>query len=201
VRAVGNLLAALSPDLAPQLQAAAAAGDGAHAGPVPLAGGGGSAPGGSAAAGGFSLDAWLGSALTCLQSCLTSGGMKVCVPAQNGGPLLFPLWEAMVSSKRPFAHTEFAKGAATACLVSTRSGAVERLLWRGSVRLVFKLNRLALPFFIQVQWNACYAAHGLLRNGPLRAHAVVEARVSPMLLLLVMLVRAVGLAGNRDRRL
>eukprot|EP00198_Chlamydomonas_reinhardtii_P014190 XP_001703527.1 predicted protein [Chlamydomonas reinhardtii] len=42
---------------------------------------------------------------------------------------------------------------------------------------------------MKVQWNACYAAHGLLRNGPLLPHPRVGARVAQLLLLLVMLVR------------
>ncbi|GIL72685.1 hypothetical protein Vretifemale_2931 [Volvox reticuliferus] len=52
VRAVGNLLAFLTPDMAPGLAADGASSDGVR------------------------LDAWLDGALTCLQSTLTTGGMK-----------------------------------------------------------------------------------------------------------------------------
>lgn len=42
---------------------------------------------------------------------------------------------------------------------------------------------------MKVQWNACYAALGLFQNAPLLAHPYAAARLSPLLLLLVMLVR------------
>ncbi len=139
IRAVGNLLACLTPALAPNLASTSTTSTAtrirtnaaAHWGsPGPAAGRGagpstgkGPPPGTEpaatehpAAATTIDLDAWLDSALGCLQSCLTTGNMKV-------------------------------------------------------------------------QWNACYAVTGLLRNAQLRANPRVEARVGPLLLLLVMLVR------------
>ncbi|GLC35771.1 hypothetical protein PLESTB_000492500 [Pleodorina starrii] len=152
IRAVGYLLAALTPDMAPGLAAAAGGGggvavaaelaasgssgaswraarreapsavtSGGHGKHTSVCSGGTASPNTKAgSAGGWGeglqLDGWLDGALTCLQSTLTTGGMKV-------------------------------------------------------------------------QWNACCAAHGLLRNQRLLGHPRVATRVAQLLLLLVMLVR------------
>ncbi|KXZ56713.1 hypothetical protein GPECTOR_1g642 [Gonium pectorale] len=89
---------------------------GVSEGPHPVSRGTGAGGRDGGGGGGVQLDAWLDSALSCLQSTLTTGSMKV-------------------------------------------------------------------------QWNACYALLGLLRNQRLVAHPRVTGRTAPLLLLLVMLVR------------
>ncbi|PNH12673.1 HEAT repeat-containing protein 6 [Tetrabaena socialis] len=166
IRAVGNLLAALSPDMAAGL----AGGSGGGGGGGRRAG----ADGGAAAAGGAGRGrGGFGAAEQGLRPQGSGWGRGRSPAAPAGG--------------RPQAGTPAAAASGEPGGGAARGGGLDLEAWLDSA-LTYLQSALTTGN-MKVQWNACYAALGLLRNAPLMAHPRVGGRAAPLLLLLVMLVR------------
>ncbi|GIL43300.1 hypothetical protein Vafri_1091 [Volvox africanus] len=163
VRAVGNLLAFLTPDMAPGLMAAGA-------------------PSGGATAGG-SLVAVRGDPSAVTSACKAALGDAPSAAVgdwsgQQGG-------RNLDSKSSPSSLVSHVRGTNTS--TGDSSDGMQLDVWLDNALTC--LQSTLTTGGIKAQWNACYAMHGLLRNPRLLVHPSVSLRIAPLLLLLVMLVR------------